>query len=166
MDAGLRGVISEESRYHFLQKIQLLIDVQNGSEIFCEMVRQVKDYFALNDLEQYLDDVEKFKSSQDIYRDFHHKYWMYRIFSDLIQVPDFEKSKENFLCIAAGFCLAQVVALVASREKGVLERETYICVLSNISRMMEHNRIFKETVVKQMDENHINGLAGLLLLVF
>lgn len=166
MDAGLREAVSEESRYHFLQKIQLLIDVQNGSELFLEMVRQVKEYFSRNDLEQYLDDVQKFKRSQSIYQDFHHKYWMYRIFSDLIHVPDFEKAKENYLCIAAGFCLAQIMALVACRKEGTLEKETYICILSNISRMMEHNKTFKETVVRQMDGNHINGLAGLLLLVF
>lgn len=165
MEKGLNGIVNESTRYHFLQKIQFLLDINHCSERFERMIRQMYAYFAKNDLEQYLKDIRNFRYSQRAYEDFHIRYWVYRIFSDILIIPAYEKARESFMCIAAGFCITQMMALVIYASKGVLKKEEYIYIISNISRKMEHNQNFKEQLVAQLDANDINGLAGLLLMI-
>ncbi len=165
MEMRLHGIVDENSRYRFLQEIRFLLDTNNCSERFMEMIREMNTYFASNDLEQYLKDIQNLKNIQCGYGDFHIRYWVCHIFSDLLSIPEYEKARENFMYIAACFCLAQMMALVVCVNQGTLDRNQYIYIISNISRKMEHNKYFKMQLMNRLDENKINGLAGLLLMI-
>lgn len=165
MDLGLERINNRDSRYHFRRWVQMLLDKNNCSRRFIEMICQMNQYFSENSPERYASDEQKFQTVQSGYYDFHLRYWVYRIFSELIVIPDFDKAKEKFMSIAAGFCVIQSMAQAAYAKKGILERDEYIYIISNMSRKLEHNKVFLTNFNIELEKKGVNSLAGLLLLV-
>ena len=89
---------------------------------------------------------------------------MYRIFSDTLSIPDYEKVKEKFAYIAVEFAVFQTIALVSFVKNQRLIREEYIYIISCLSRMMEHSVNFMEDLKRQIREKNLASGAGLLLM--
>ena len=47
-----------------------------------------------------------------------------------------------------------------------LEKEEYMLIISHISRVMEHNSVFRKKLTDSMNQNNMISLAGVLLLTF
>lgn len=165
LDSRLNGIVKEENRYQILQQIQAILIHYTGHTHFSDLAQQVHQYFYRNDYEQYLTDLNAFREAIKPYNNFHANYWVYRIFAELISIPDYLQVREKFIYIASEFCLIQTVALVSFVQKGVLDRDEYIYITSIISRMLEHAEEIRKQLTEQLKQNNLISTAGLLLLV-
>ena len=97
------------------------------------------------------------------YDGFYTNYWVYRIFSDTLSLPEYEKAKEKFIYIAVEFALFQMIAMVSFAE-GRFTQEEYACIISCLSRLTEHNPRFSNDLISEIHKNNLANTAGLLLL--
>lgn len=132
---------------------------------FHEMVSQVEGYFARSNADDFRGDIQNFRAHIAPYGNFYINYWVYHIFGDTMEIPDYSKVLEQFIYTAAEFCLTQTMALVSFVNHGVLDREDYIYMISNISRMMEHNLSFRKELTKRLTDFHAVSAAGLLMMI-
>ncbi len=164
MNANMHEIIQEKERYRFLQQFQMILLDFSEQERFKNMVQQVNAYFLQNDFDQYLADMQRFRVFLRQYDNFYINYWVCRIFSEIIVIPDYEQARDEFIYITAEFCLFQTVAFVLYVNNGTLDREEYIYAISCISRRMEHNSNFHEKLMAQLKENEVVDIVGLLMM--
>ncbi len=164
LDNCLMQGISEGSRYQFLLHVQPSLDERSGR--FRELVCQVREYFANNNADTFAGQIRKFKEHTAKYRDFYINYWVYHIFMDAMVIPDYDKVLERFIYTAAEFCMIQTIALVSFVNNGILDKEEYIYIISNMSRMMEHSHLFRKELTKRLDNFHAASAAGVLMMIF
>ena len=164
-DNQLKYVVSGSSRYHFLrQVISLLPDIVTSvtPHKYVNLLDQTVSYFVQTDFEQYLKDIASFKEEIKSYHNFYTNYWVYRIFFELISIPDYSKIKDNFIFACIEFCLMQIIALASYAQNQTLDRNEYIYIISAVSRM-EHSS--RQKLVQQLQDNNLISGAGLLLLI-
>ena len=165
MEEKLRGVVDERSRYHFLGQILNIAGKYKEYERFHRLVQQAVEYFGREYTEDYEQQLKTFRETVcREYGKFYTNYWVYRLFCDLISVPEFEKSREKFLYIGVEFALFQTIALV-SFIKGNLAREEYMYIISCLSRLMEHSDSFYQSLTSSIVDNDLVSVAGILLLI-
>lgn len=163
LNNDLTNVVKESSRYNFLQNIiNIYHDNITPVPKHIELAKQTLNYFEQNNFEQYSHDVTLFKEAIKPYHNFYTNYWVYRIFSETIEIPDYTKVKEKFIYIGIEFCLIQAMALASFVQNQTLDREEYIYIISSISRM-EH--VSRQELVEQLRKNNLLSTAGLLLLI-
>lgn len=166
-EAQLKNIVSDEQRYSFLQKLKVVLATVSDNSIIINYREQFIEYFDKASCETYLEDLESFRKDMKAYDKFYTNYWTYRIFEDFLSFPDFMQSKKKLLYIAAEFCLVQAVALgIYAKKEKQLSKEEYILIVSHISRVMEHNNLFRKKLTDTMEENNMINLAGILLLTF
>lgn len=156
--------IDENKRYRFLREIQKLLPEEVTDQRFRTMIRRVKVCFQ-QDEAGYLAVIQGFFDEIRRYEVFFTNYWVYRIFQEGISIPDYEKTKEKFIYIASEFCLIQMFALALYMDKKEAGREEYIYTVSAVSRMMEHNKGFRDNLTAQLNGNDIVNAAGLMLMI-
>ena len=163
LNNDLTNVVKESSRYNFLQNI-INIYHNNITPVpkYVELARQTLNYFEQNDFEQYSHDITLFREAIKPYHIFYTNYWVYRIFSEMIEIPDYALVKEKFIFIGIEFCLIQAMALASFAQNQTLDREEYIYIISSISRMEHASR---QQLVEQLRKNNLLSTAGLLLLI-
>ena len=166
LEKQLKNAVDEKKRYYFLKEIINIAIDNKRPEYFTELVQQSVDYFNQEYSEQYLSDLQAFKEySLAVYSNFYTNYWVYRIFSDILSIPEYEKSKKKFVYIAIEFALFQIITLASFVKKGrIIDEKEYIYIISSLSRMMEHNESFRKKLTFQMDKNNLVSAAGVLLL--
>ena len=166
LDSHLKDIVKESNRYRFLQELQNIIleSVTLSSEHYTELVRQTVEYFYQNDFEKYLNDIVSFKTFVQSYNQFYTNYWVYRIFAELIAIPDYSQVKEKFFYIAIELCLIQTIGLVSFVHNGTLDINEYIYIISYVSRRLEHTSSFRQMLTNQLKKNNMISGAGILLL--
>ncbi len=165
LEMRLGKSVNEESQYHFLGQLLKIAEKYEGLERFLGLLQQAGQYFEEKSPEQYASDVKAFKETcLAEYSGFYTNYWVYRIFSDTLSIPDYEKVKEKFAYIAVEFAVFQTIALVSFVKNQRLIREEYIYIISCLSRMMEHSVNFMEDLKRQIREKNLASGAGLLLM--
>ena len=163
LNAQLHNIVKETNRHRFLRQF-LNVVPKSHDDHFNKLVIQTISYFDDSNMETYLTDLHLFHSFTRTYDTFYTNYWIYRIFSEMITIPDYEKAKDNLLCIAAEFCLFQTFALAAyARQK--LDKEEYIYIISYIARMIKHNTHLSANLITRLRENDSISAAGLLTLI-
>ena len=165
LDTKLHYIVNEVRRYAFLSKLQTVAFDYIVFERFTKLIILTNEYFSRNNFEKYLKDLDDFRKDTKFLGTFYNNYWVYRIFSDIIVIPDYEQAKEKLLHIAAEFCLIQTFALVSYANKGKFDKDEYIYIISCIGRMMEHNKSIYEKVTTSLKENNAINVAGLLLMI-
>lgn len=166
LEKQLKNAVDEKKRYYFLKEIINIAIDNKRPECFTELVQQSVDYFSQEYSEQYLSDLQAFKEyNLAVYSNFYTNYWVYRIFSNILSIPEYEKSKKEFVYIAIEFALFQTITLVSFVKKGrIIDEKEYIYIISSLSRMMEHNESFRKKLTFQMVKNNLVNAAGILLL--
>ncbi len=165
LDVQLSHAVSEANRYSFLRKLQTILYRKPVLERFSQLIRLTNNYFAQTSFEQYLSDMAAFRSAIQDYTSFYTNYWVYRIFSDSLEIPDYELVKTKFIYIAAEFCLIQTIALASFvNNNKKLNRDEYIYIISCISRTFEHSEAFRRLLTDKLVENNTISDAGLLLM--
>ena len=165
LEMRLGKSVNEESQYHFLGQLLKIAEKYEGLERFLGLLQQAGQYFEEKSPEQYASDVKAFKETcLAEYSGFYTNYWVYRIFSDTLSIPDYEKVKEKFAYIAVEFAVFQTIALVSFVKNQRLIREEYIYIISCLSRMMEHSVNSMEDLKRQIREKNLASGAGLLLM--
>ena len=163
LNSSLANVVKESSRYNFLQNIVTIYHANITSvPKHIELTKQTFSYFEQNDFDQYSHDVTLFREAIKPYHNFFTNYWVYRIFSEIIEIPDYAQVKEKFIFIGIEFCLIQTMALASFAQNQTLDRDEYIYIISSISRM-EHSS--RQQLVEQLRKNNLLSTAGLLLLI-
>ena len=165
LNRNLQNVVNESSRYQFLKSVSnILPDTVNNylSKRYINLIEQTYNYFEQNDFDQYLHDITLFRDAIKPYHNFYTNYWVYRIFSETIVIPDYEEVKEKFIFIGIEFCLIQIVALASFVKNQTLDKDEYIFIISSIGRMEHASR---QKLVEQLRENNLLSTAGLLLLI-
>lgn len=166
-ESQLKGVIGEEQRFSFLQQLKLVLAGVKENSIFDAYREKFITYFENCNVDKYVEDLAAFREHMKEYAGFYNNYWAYRMFEDFLSFPDFHESKKKFLYIAAQFCLNQAMALAVYEANGrKLEKEEYMLIISHISRVMEHNSVFRKKLTDSMNQNNMISLAGVLLLTF
>ncbi len=165
LDTQLQNVVNESDRYHFLQKIQVLIHTLSDSGTFSEQAAQTMEYFSQTTLEKYLSDLDAFRSYMQSYKTFYTNFWVYNIFSNILNIPDYALMKKKLIYIATKFCLIQTVALAIFANNKEVNRNEYIYIISCISRKFEHSSRFRQQLDETLVNNNMISLAGLLLLL-
>lgn len=167
LDNNLHHIVNENHRYMFLKQLQTLLtdyDHINPHSRFAELAHISEQYFNNNDIDNYASDLSAFRSEMLSYDMFITNYWVYRIFSDIISIPDFTKSLENFIYIAVEYCLFQMISLAYYTTNSSIDKDTYIYIISSVSRILEHDKPFGERITNQLKANNLISAAGLLLL--
>lgn len=166
LDTQLSHVVKETDRYRFLQKLQTVLYGQSTLERFSQLIELTNTYFMQSTPEQYLSDIALFRADLQNYASFYTNYWVYRIFSDGLEIPDYQLVKTKFLYIAAEFCLIQTMALASFVNNGrKLNRDEYIYIISCISRRFEHSEGFRRLLTDKLVGNNTISAAGLLLMI-
>lgn len=165
LEVQLHSIVNESSRYTFLQQLQAIISTQGTYGRFGQLTLQTYDYFHRTNQENYLSDLILFRESIKEYNNFYTNYWVYRIFSDTLVIPNYELSKEKLLYIAMEFCYIQTMALASFANQKKLDRNEYIYIISYISRQLEHNQTLRQQLIGQLNGNNIVNAAGLLLMI-
>lgn len=165
LEDTLIGSIDEQKRYRLWAPLLDCLNIHSKTDTFGQIVWQAKEYFQQNTFEQYLSDMQEFlNAAYPVYSNFYTNYWIYRIFSDTLSIPEYEKSKEKFLYIAIEFAINQILCFTSCMKKQRLDREEYIYIISSLSRIMEHNAAFQKALVEQIKENNLASAAGVLML--
>ena len=164
INTDIQGMVLEKERYDFLRQIQVVLHDFVEQERFRNITLRVDEYFSQDDYSQYLADMQRFKNYSHLYDNFYINYWVCRISAKMIEIPDFERAREEFIYIAAEFCLFQIAAFVLYAENGALDREEYIYIISCVSRRMDHNNGFKKNLMAQLKDNDVIDIVGLLLM--
>lgn len=163
----LQSMQMEEQRYTFLKSLKNVIKELATSKGKYSYYKKFENYFENTDYQSYLDDLSAFRVRMKEYERFWPKYWTYRIFSEFVSLPDFNSAKTNLLYVAAEFCLVQAIALANyACNQRTLTEEDYILIISQIERLTEHNKSFHTNLAKNMEEQGVVNLAGLLLMTF
>lgn len=166
-ESQLQSMQMEEQRYTFLKSLKNVLKTSDSSAPKESGYEKFVSYFEKTDYQTYLSDLGHFRERMKEYEDFWSKYLTYRMFSEFISLPDFNGARTNLLYIAAEFCLIQAIALANYADnQGVLTEEEYILIISYLSRIMEHNKSFHTNLAKNMEEQGVVNLAGLLLMTF
>lgn len=164
INADIQGMVLEKERYDFLRQIQVVMHDFVEQERFRNITLRIEEYFSRDDYSQYLSDMQRFKEYLHLYDNFYINYWICRIFTKMIAIPDYERVREEFIYIATEFCLFQIAAFVLYAENGTLTREEYIYIISFVSRRMDHNEGFKKNLMAQLKDNDVIDIVGLLLM--
>lgn len=166
LDSQLSYAINEANRYNFLKKFQTVLYGHPTFGRFSQLIELTNTYFTQSGFEQYLSDIALFRAAIQDYAFFYTNFWVYRIFSDCLGIPDYERVKTNFIYIAAEFCLIQTIALVSFTSNGKkLNRDEYVYIISSVSRLLEHDKTFQQHMTDKLVENHTISAAGLLLMI-
>ncbi|MCI6553197.1 MAG: flagellin lysine-N-methylase [Lachnospiraceae bacterium] len=165
LDERLHNIVNETKRYAFLQQLQTVMCENVSNDRFGELIMQSYRYFQENNLEKYLSDITEFRANIQEYHAFYTNYWVYRMFPDLLTIPEYDASKEKMLYIAMEFCCIQILALASFVSNKKLDRDEYIYIISGISRLMEHNTSFRQQAIDKLRQNDLVSAAGLLLLI-
>lgn len=164
IDGQVTGAVDEEKRYRFLQRILAIAGRYREQDRFFELVQHAAAYFSQGYSDRYLSDFKRFREEVlKAYDGFYTNYWVYRIFSDTLSLPEYEKAKEKFIYIAVEFALFQMIAMVSFVE-GRFTQEEYACIISCLSRLTEHNPRFYKDLISEIHKNNLANTAGLLLL--
>lgn len=157
----------EEQRFIFLKSLKNVLANSDASHTRYQIYKNFVEYFEKEDCNKYISDVSAFRERMKEYEGFWTKYWTYRIFSGLISLPDFNEAKTNLLYLAVEFCLVQAIALSNFvYNQNVLTEEDYIFIISHVGRTLEHDQGFYKNLSKNMEEQGVVNLAGLLLMTF
>lgn len=167
LELNLAQIIDERSRYQVLRKLLEITIAFKNYDRFAELIQQAVRYFDADEFERYLSDRKRFEEiCLTEYKDFYINYWVYRIFSEVIAIPDHERSKERFIYIAIGQALFQTIALAAFVKNGRADREEYVYIISCLSRLMEHSGDLRKKLKEKIHECGLASAAGVLLLAF
>lgn len=163
----LKSLQMEEQRFIFLKSLKNVLANSDASHTRYQIYKNFVEYFEKEDCNKYISDVSAFRERMKEYEGFWTKYWTYRIFSGLISLPDFNEAKTNLLYLAVEFCLVQAIALSNFvYNQNVLTEEDYIFIISHVGRTLEHDQGFYKNLSKNMEEQGVVNLAGLLLMTF
>lgn len=163
----LQSLQMEEQRFIFLKSLKNVLKTSDSSKEKDSCFEKFVSYFEKTDYQAYLSDLDHFRERMKEYEKFWTKYWTYRMFSGFISLPDFNGVRTNLLYIAAELCLIQAIALANYvNSQRVLTEEEYSLIISKLSRIMEHNKLFHKNLAKNMEEQGVVNLAGLLLMTF
>lgn len=165
VDERLHSAVKESSRYKFIRQMQNMVTDIAIDGRFTKILKQSEEYFNRNDLERYLTDMQNFKNCIAEYKNFYVNYWICRMFSELIAIPDYEKVKENLMYTAAEFCLYQTLAMVSFAENGKLDREEYIFIISGVCRMAGREKKVRERLFALLTAADALNDAGLLFMI-
>lgn len=166
LDEELRNQIDEESRFKILRQLPLIIKRDSLFGRFDNLVQQAVHYFEQVDFSQYIADLHAFKESCGAqYRTFYTNYWTYKVFSDSLSIPDYEKSKEKLIYTGMEFAMFQCIALASFLKNGRLYQEEYNYIITSLSRTAEDNLPFRELLTAQIKDYNLVSPAGLLLFV-
>ena len=163
LDGYLQKGIDGRDQYRFVKDILPVIDGESGR--WRQLILLTIEYFERAGVERYEKGMERFKEHLAVYKTFYINYWIYRIFQDVMEIPEYGKSKERFIYSTAQFCLIQSIAFVVFARNGFLGREDYIFIISSVSRMMEHNTTVRKDLVAKLNEFHALSPAGLLMMI-
>lgn len=164
LDTQLHNIVNEANRFAFIQQLQTIILENAYDDHTIQLATQTYNYFQHNNLEEYLSDIALFRTSIQKYNNFYTNYWVYHIFSDILEIPEYELTKEKLLYIALKFCCIQFIALASFSQNKNLDHNEYIYIISCISRIMEHNESFRKRLLAKLHENDLVSVAGLLLM--
>lgn len=153
-------------RYHVLKQILNTIPSDVPDYHFNELLQNAVQYMNKNNFDQYKFDCKIFNEIVCCsYQNFYTNYWTYRIFSEVISIPDYEHSREMFIYIAVGFALIQTIALVSYTNNDRLDKNDYIYIISYLDRLLEHHSSFRKQLLTIIAENKLINAAGLLLFI-
>ena len=165
LNDSLQYIVKESSRYHFIQNIinifQHTIPLKFSGR-YIKLIERTINYFGQNDFEQYARDISLFRDAIKSYHNFYTNYWVYRLFSEMIEIPDYVQVKEKFIFVGIEFCLIQAIALASFVQDQTLEQDEYIYIISSVSRVEHASR---QKLVDQLSVNDMISAAGLLLLI-
>lgn len=165
LDNHLQNIVSESNRYQFLRRvISLLPNIITSvtPHKYLNLLERTVNYFVQTDFEQYLKDMTSFKEVIKCYNNFYTNYWAYRIFFELMAIPNYSQIRGNFIFACIEFCLMQIISLASYTQNQTLDRDEYIYIISAVSRI-EHSS--REKLVKELHKNNLISNAGLLLLI-
>jgi len=168
VETRIGQLVDGRKQYQFLRQLFFIMQqyTQAESQRFAKLIRQAELYFSECGMEQYLSDVQAFKENcRAEYGRFYTNYWVYRIFSYMITIPEYEKSKEKFIYTAVEFAMIQMILLADFvKQGGRIDREDYIYIISCISRVAEHSSKFETDLLKHIHEKNLASGAGVLLM--
>lgn len=161
----LQKVVSENSRFQFLQRIASILPIHITPVTppdYARLIQQAVDYFNQTGFEEYLKDITSFKEAVESYNNFYTNYWVYRFFTELTAIPDYSQIKDNFIFICIEFCLIQILALASYSKNNILDRDEYIYIISSVCRKEHASR---KGLMGQLRDNNLISNAGLLLMI-
>lgn len=167
IDKQLAFLIHDAQRFDIIkQALHMFYNDITPHKRFNELIQHAIQYFNACSISQYTEDIRKFKDNCcDSYQNFYTNYWICHIFSDLIRIPDYERSKEIIIYYAVEFAFIQTVALVSYVNKGVLDKAEYIYIISCFARAFEHNHSFHNQLMVEIQKNNLVSAAGLLMFI-
>ena len=166
LDDQLQNMISEDNRYQFIpQFLSVLLNTVSAAILpdYIKLVRETLHYFSQVDSKQFLEDITSFKETIKPYDNFYTNYWVYLMFSELISIPDYSKTRGNFIYTCIQFCLIQMVALASYVQNKTLDKDKYIYITSVVNRM-QHLGLRKK-LIEQLGESNLISNVGILLLI-
>lgn len=162
----LRGIVSEKSRWHFLQELAYVFKEVSAYGKYEDILLTAIKYYETYNYEDYVQHLELFSDAFAEYEKFYTNYWITHIFMDAMEIPEYDKAKNKFIYAAANFCIIQSIALANFVQNGMkLSREDYILIISNVCRTMEHNIKFRDKLAEVLNENNAICIAGLMLMI-
>jgi len=165
LDSQLSQLIDDSKRFHFFKNLHTLLhDLSFSHEHFSQLAAETCNYFLHTDFKQYMEDLASFRTTAQNYHMFYTNYWVYRIFTEMIRIPDYEHVTENFLYIAAELCLTQLIALATFAHTPTPGQIDYPFITSCINRTFERNSDFRKKTICKLQENDVVNAAGLLLM--
>lgn len=166
IETQLNGIISDRNRYDILKNIMNIFNSHSTNQRFYQCIYDAVQYFNKTNITQFISDVKKFKQNFCCsYQNFYINYWTYRIFTNMISIPDYEKSKEMILYFAVGFSLIQTISMVSFINDDGLSKKKYINIISYLDRILEHSHPFREQLISEIKRNDLISAAGLLIFI-
>lgn len=166
IETQLNNIIDEQKRYELFKNIINIIGNHPTDNRFNKLVNDVAQYFNKNSFTQFKSDLINFKQNFcAYYQNFYTNYWIYRIFSGIISIPDYEKSKEMIIYFAIGFSLIQIISMISFTNDDGLSKDKYINIISCLDRTLEHNHPFRKQLISEINRNGLISAAGLLIFI-
>lgn len=168
IEEELKNAIDDKNRYQIIKQLLLIIynTNSNSENRFIQYIHDAAEYFSKNNTNQYIADLTRFREEFcSSYQNFYTNYWVCRLFSDILSIPEYENSKELFIYFAVGFALIQAISLVYFSNNGKIERDEYIYIITTLDRLLEHNSSFCKLFITEIAQNKLDNAAGLLLFI-
>lgn len=167
IEKQLSFILNDVQRFDIIkQALHIFYNDFTPHKRFNELIQNAIQYFNERGIDQYREDIQKFKETCCVsFQNFYTNYWICHIFSDLISIPDYQRSKEIFIYDAVEFAFIQTISLVSYVNKGVLDKSEYSYVISCFARAFEHNHSFRSQLMEEIQKNNLISAAGLLMFI-
>ncbi len=167
IEKQLSFILNDVQRFDIIkQALHIFYNDFTPHKRFNELIQNAIQYFNERGIDQYKEDIQKFKETCCVsFQNFYTNYWICHIFSDLISIPDYQRSKEIFIYDAVEFAFIQTISLVSYVNKGVLDKSEYSYVISCFARAFEHNHSFRSQLMEEIQKNNLISAAGLLMFI-